>query len=42
MMWIKSSVIDGGSRVMPVVYFVGMSMGILILIILNEHEKSTE
>lgn len=42
MMWIKSSVIEGGSRVMPVVYFVGMSIGILILIILNEHEKSNE
>ena len=41
MMWIKASVIDGGSRVMPVVYFVGMSIGILVLIILNEYEKSS-
>lgn len=42
MTWIKASAVDGGTRVMSITYFVGMSIGILVVIILNEHEKTQE
>jgi hypothetical protein len=42
MTWIKASAIDGGSRVMPITYFVGMSVGIVIVVVMNENEKSQE
>eukprot|EP00038_Savillea_parva_P006422 m.163715 g.163715 ORF g.163715 m.163715 type:complete len:548 (-) comp12328_c0_seq1:223-1866(-) len=40
MTWIKASTVAGGPRVMPICYFVGMSIGIVLVIIMNEHEKS--
>lgn len=37
MTFIKSACIAGGNRIMPIVYFAGMSGGIIIVLGLNQH-----